>query len=278
MAVVNLKQELWAATIVTLLEKTSTIVGVSNRDIIETDGADTYRIVGIGEVTTQDTPAVGTAITYSQVTDTNQSFTHNVDKTFGIIIPDRDVLESMEGWEALYSQRGGYQLRNEFDAAALGDFINWSSTTGVPTTVGADASGIPDFFSSLAENMDSADLPGGGRYIIVNPSMVQALRIWFADKGTDIGDDVSVNGAVANVFGIDVFMSRNLTNLTGIDQGLAGVKGQGIAINVLTPDLIETLRDKDGWENYVRGRLIAGYKTYQSDRVFRVAHGDNVLQ
>jgi len=277
MAVVNLKQELWMATIVTLLEKASTAMATSNTNIVRGKGADTYHIIGTAEVTTQDTPAVGTAITYSEVSDTNTDFLHNLDKTFGIVIPDRDKLESMSGWEALYSQRGGYQLRNDFDVAALGDHATWTDATGVPTTVGTDASGIPDFYSSIAEQLDSADLPPEGRYVIVNPNVIQATRLWLAAKGTVLGDQVSINGFVTRIFGMDVLMSRNLTTVTTTVHGRAGVYGEGVAANVLGVQEIEMLRDKDEWNSYIRGRLIAGYKTYAAARVFDVSFEDQVL-
>jgi len=282
MAIQYAQQELWANTIVELLKKSLRAVAVANTNVVQTATGDKMHIVGMSDVTVADTPAVGTALTYAQATDTDTEFTYNVDKAFAINAPDKDVRQTSINWQQMYAQRGAYKLAEAVDAAVFSDHASWTTNsyeTGTTEwTLGTDGSGVPTLFSSLNKQMNDLNLPSVGRYVVLPSNGIQAIELYLGSKGTQLGDVASSNGYKGKLHGLDVYHSNNLTSATSVTHGLAGVAGDGIAYGQqINPQDIEVMRDKDEFSNFIRGRVLAGYKVYNGARCIDVNLADTLL-
>jgi hypothetical protein len=90
---------------------------------------------------------------------------------------------------------------------------------------------------------------------------MQAIRRYFAGRATQLGDTVLQNGFVGQVMGLDLYMSNNCTS----GHGLAGVKQDNIALAIqIKPENFENVRLEGRFADGVRGRLLAGIKTYRT--------------
>jgi hypothetical protein len=281
MGMANIKSELWASDIIALLEDSLIGAAVGNRNIVKTDQGDTMHIVGAGEVTTSDY-VQGVAITYSDPTDTDTSFTYNIDKNFAIIAHDKDVKQAAVAWQGLYASRGAHKLKDAIDESIFADHASWGlnnfETGSTDWQVGADGGQMNRLFASVAAQLDTANAAQQGRYMVLPSIGIQALRLHLGAKATELGDQVSNSGLVGRFLGFDVFHSNNLTTVSTTVHGMAGVTGDGFAYGQqIDPDDIEAMRDVDQFATYIRGRALAGHKVYRAGILVDINLNTNLL-
>jgi len=228
---------------------------------------DKLHIIGAGDVTTAAYPETAD-ISYADPTDTDTELEINIDRYFGIKVEDKDRLQANVSWEQIYSSRGGYKLRDDIDTLLLAEYANAaldsyeSSTT--PWQLGVAGADVPAFFAALSKQLDDVDAPGAGRFVILPSIGIQAIRLYVAGRNTSWGDQVAQNGKVGNLLGFDIYMSRNCAVVNTTVHGLAGVKGMNIAYaQQINPGSIESLRLEGRFATGVRGRVLAGIKTYR---------------
>jgi len=266
----NIVPEIWSNELIELLEKALLATSIANRDIageINSKG-DTLHIIGMGDVAVEDYPTSG-AITYSDTNDTDTELVIDIDKYFGLKFEDKNNIQANFDFRSPYVRRSVYKLKDAIDVLTLAEYANAGI---VYDEAGSDwqftkdtCADVPLFFAGLHKELDSVNASTMGRYLIAPPSAVEAFRIYFAQRGTSLGDQVMLNGFVTNVMGIDVYMSNNCANDGATLHGLAGVRGDSIAYaQQINPDSIETLRSESRFADLVRGRVLAGMKTYRA--------------
>ena len=278
MSFTTFNKEVWATSIQGLLENASAANAIANRSVVPSDAGDKFHILGVSDVSVS-AYSQGTPLTYADPTGTDTEFTFQVDNVVPIVAYDKDIMQASTDWQMTYADRAGYKLRDAFDALVFGDHATWTANnyeTGTTEwTVGADASQIPNLFSSVVAQMDGLNLPQEGRYIVLPPAMRQAVNLWASSKGSVFGDAVSISGFAGNLFGLDVYISNNLTTATNVTHCPAGVKGWGIATaDLISPESVEVIRDKDEFANFIRTRHVAGYKTYKGAEILDVNVSD----
>ncbi len=268
--------EIWSNELILLLEKSLLATAIANRDIagqINSKG-DTLHIIGMGDVAIADYPVSG-SITYSDTTDTDTELVIDIDKYFGLKFEDKTNIQANFDFRSPYVRRSVYKLKDAIDILTLAEYANAGI---VYDEAGSDwqftkdtCVDVPLFFAGLHKELDSVSASTMGRYLIAPPTAVEAFRIYFAQRGTSLGDQVLLNGYVANVMGIDVYMSNNCENDGTTVHGLAGVRGDSIAYaQQINPDSIETLRSENRFADLVRGRVLAGLKTYRAETLMSV--------
>lgn len=263
------KPEVWAQSIVDNIRLNSVAVALSNRNVVANKSGDKFHILGLNATSTQ-TQADGTDITYSEVTGTDTEFTYNLKKANGVLIYDTDAVQTDVNFQNAVIDDMGYQLTQDYDSAVLGDYATWTSY-GTDEVVGTDAAGIPDLCADIALQMDEAGMRQDGRFLTVTPKLRKAFNIYMASRNTPLGDSVAQNGFIGSACGLQLYLSNNITTETGTSHCLAGVMGRGIATSEqIQPSSVEILRDKDAFADYLRSRLLAGYKTYKAAEVFNV--------
>ncbi len=267
MGMVNIKNELWALQIIALLKTKLVTEGICNPNVVPSAQGDKCHIVGAGEVTVSDTEQ-DTDIEYQDPADTDTEFTYNVDKKFALIVHDKDVKQAAIPWQALYADRGAYGLVKALDASVFADHASAgldSYETGTTAwQLGTSGADVPALFAALAKQLDDADAPDAGRFVVLPSIGVQAVRLYMAGKNTNWGDKVTENGVVGDFMGFTIHKSNNLTTAAGVIHGLAGIKGDGIAWKTqIDANDIEALRSEGRFATLVRGRCLAGHKVYR---------------
>ena len=279
MSFTTFNKEVWATSIQGLLENASVANSIANRNVVPSDVGDKFHILGISDVSVADYTQGG-GLTYNDPTGTDVEFTFNIDKVVPLIAYDKDVKQASTDWQMMYADRAGYKLRDAFDAAVFADYASATALNdGVDGfTVGSDAAGVPAMFARIAKTMNEANLPQQGRYVVIDPAMKEAIDIWASSKGSQFGDQVSINGFAGNLFGLGVYVSNNLTTATNTVHGLAGATGWGLATaDLIGSEDVEVLRDPAEYANYIRTRLVAGHKIYKSTEIFDLQVADAPL-
>ncbi len=279
MSFTTFNKEVWATSIQGLLENASVANAVANRNVVPNDAGDKFHILGISDVSVA-AYTQGSGLTYNDPTGTDVEFTFNIDNVVPLVAYDKDVQQSSVDWQMLYADRAGHKLRDAFDAAVFADYASAADLNdGVDAfTVGTDASGVPAMFARIAKILNEANLPQEGRYVVIDPAMKEAIDIWASSKGSSFGDQVSINGFAGNLFGLNVYVSNNLTTATSVVHGLAGVRGWGLATaDLINPEDVEVIRDKDEYANFIRTRHVAGHKIYKATEIFDLQVADAPL-
>jgi len=274
MGMTNIKSEIWAQQIIALLATRLVAEGICNPHVVPSANGDKCHIVGAGEVTVDDYDS-SEDIEYQDPDDTDTEFTYNVDKKFALMVHDKDIKQAAISWQELYASRGAYGLIKALDASVFADHasagLDSYESSSTPWQLGAAGADVPNLFAALAKQLNDADAPQEGRYIVLPPIGIQAMQLYLTGKSTDFGNQVLLNGQIGRFMGFDVHMSNNLTTAATTIHALAGVKGDGIAWKVqIDPNDIESLRSEGRFATLIRGRVLAGHKVYRSGIVVDV--------
>lgn len=281
MGMVNIKSEIWAQQIVALLETRLVAEGICNKNVVPGDNGAMCHIVGAGEVTVSAYDS-SVDIEYQDPSDSDTEFIYNVDEHFGLMVHDKDVKQAAISWQDLYASRGAYGLIKALDASVFADHASAgldsyeSSTT--PWQLGTAGADVPNLFAAITKQLNDADAPQDGRYIVLPSIGIQAMQLYLAGKSTSFGDQMLANGQVGNFMGFAVHMSNNLTTVATTIHALAGIKGDGIAWQVqIDPNDIESLRAEGRFATLIRGRVLAGHKVYRPGIVVDVNLNTSLL-
>lgn len=265
----NIVPEVWAQEIKEQLQKSLVAATIADQNVageINKKG-DVLHIITAGDVAVSDYHESDN-ITYEDPTDTESQLVINIDKYFAFKVEDAARKQANSPWEGIYQTRGAYKLRDSIDALLMAEYASAgldSYETGTTAwQVGASGSEIPNLFAAIDKQLNDADAPMEGRYIILPTIGIQACKLYASSRGTTFGDTVLQNGMVGKMLGFDVFVSRNCVSGGGVVHGLAGVKGNGIAYaQQIGPEDIEPIRMEGRFASGIRGRVLGGIKTYR---------------
>lgn len=168
-------------------------------------------------------PAVyvrGTDMTYKEVSDTAETMTIN--RQFGelIYIDNFDKIQNAYDAAADYGRDQGIILSNQIDADILAEALNAYSTVDAGTLGGTSGQGITvsvsnifSIFSSARRKLEKLNvMVEETLYSVVTPEVKEIITQYYAAKNTMLGDKVSTNGYLGNVFGWwELYSSNNVT-------------------------------------------------------------------
>lgn len=172
---------------------------------------DTIHIPNLANVTAV-TKTPGTALTAAANTETEYTISVDQHKAVYQIIEDITSAQSDANLMGLYTQKIGYALAEAVDTSLAGLYSGLSQSVDCSTAV-TDANII-----SGVEYLDVANAPRSDRSFVIHAEAMADLRgvdkfIAYdqtGSKGVQVG-----NGLVANVYGVDVFMSNNIVTASG---------------------------------------------------------------
>ncbi len=267
MAITNFIPEVWSAQLLSSLKKTLVFAGpqtVNTKFEGEIkDAGDSVRITSISRPTIGTYVKGVTVITPQDLTDAERTLTIDQSRYFAFKIDDIDMRQAKSGG-ALMSEaavEAAYGLRDVIDlyVAALytgADAANKISTTSI-TTPALAVTGL----INLKVKLDNANVPMEGRYAIIPP--------WY--HGLLLADDRFVrndasgttealrNGVVGRAFGFDIFLSNNVTVVTGDDYLVCA--GVNSAITFATQiNKIEAYRPENEFSDALKGLNLYGAK------------------
>lgn len=284
MAMANVIPELWAAEMVELLSEELVAKSIANTTIASslTMSGDQFHIPVAAEVSTAAYSEAVTTVTYSDPTDTVSTLTIDQDQYAALKVSDEEVRQASSDWQRVYARRMANRLMDDIDANVFAEYANaglnsfeTGSTDWQLGTAGAD---FDDLVAALHQQLDTANAPTRGRFLVLPPNGLQAARLHVGARATAFGDEVSRNGSVGSFMGMEIYMSNNLTNETSTNHGLCGVKAESIALAIqVSPNDIEAIRLEGKFATGIRARAKWGVVSYRPGILIDVNLNETLL-
>lgn len=168
--------------------------------------------VGDYNTVTGKAPAGGTT-TYTTVTIGN-------DKAVNEIIDGYEAAAVPDNMAAQRIDSASYSMGNTVDADAIGVLESEGTTSGVTTaTTTSNAYGF--VMDELVE-LDKADIPRDGMFLIVSPSFHSKIKQNITALTNTVADNTVMTGKLGMLDGIPVYMSNNVAATT---EFIIGNKG-----------------------------------------------------
>jgi len=267
MAITQSQVTIWAAQLQSSLKKSLVFAGPQcvNRNYegeIRAAG-DSVRIISISRPTIGSYVKNVTSIVPETLTDAERTLLIDQSNYFAFEIDDIDMAQTRNGG-ALMSEaatEAAYGLADLADLYVAGlysgaDAANKISTTAI-TTAALAVTGLVN----LKVKLDNANVPNQGRYVIVPPwyhgLLLQSNNfISVADSGTS---EALRNGQVGRAFGFDIFVSNNVTVVTG-DDYLVSAGYTGAITFASQINKVESFRPESAFSDALKGLNLYGAK------------------
>jgi hypothetical protein len=267
MAITNFIPEVWSATLLSSLKKSLVFAGPQtvnrNYEGEISQAGDTVHIVSISRPTIAAYVKNVTAIVPETLTDADRTLLIDQCNYFAFEVDDVDMRQAKSGGALMTeaAQEAAYGIADLIDLYVAGlytgaDAANKIATTAI-TTPALAVTGVVN----LKVKLDNANVPTQGRYVILPPWYVGLLLQSDLMVRVDASgsSDALRNGLVGRMFGFDVFMSNNVTNVTGDDYLVsAGYTG---AITFATQiNKVEAYRPESAFSDALKGLNLFGAK------------------
>jgi N4-gp56 family major capsid protein len=241
--------EIWSDEIIAAYEKSLVLANLVNRMPMTGKKGDTLHIPkptrGNASAKSAETQVTLIAATESEVQVT-------VDKhyEYSRLIEDITDVQALASMRQFYTGDAGYALAKQVDTDlfALGkslgdsdgaDWVHSNSfymdastdlTAYAVDTVAAADIFSDDAFREAVKELDDADVPMDGRFLVVPPSVVQTIRGITRYNSSDfVSGQPTVNGNIGSLYGIDVYVSTNCPVIeTAADNAAGGDLKAGI--------------------------------------------------
>ena len=267
MAITNFIPEVWSATLLSSLKKSLVFAGPQtvnrNYEGEISQMGDTVHIVSISRPTVAAYVKNVTNIVPETLTDADRTLLIDQCNYFAFEVDDVDMRQSRSGGALMTeaAQEAAYGIADIVDLYVAGlytgaDAANKISTTAI-TTPALAVTGLVN----LKVKLDNANVPQQGRYVILPPWYLGLLlqSDTFVRVDASGTSDALRNGHVGRAFGFDVFMSNNVTVVTGDDYLVsAGYTG---AITFATQiNKVEAYRPESAFSDALKGLSLFGAK------------------
>lgn len=230
MAIQDSYPTLYAASLQRARESSRVWSLLANRDYQNeiSKRGDSVIISSMGDVNISDYSRSG-GMTGQQLDTTVQDLTITEDKYFNFIVQDVDLALSNANLREEAGRKAAYGLDVACDAflagIALAEGTVAVGTTASPVelsaTGGTDSTAVYDLLVDLATELDEADVPEAGRWVVMAPKYRALLR-----KDTDRFDvaspEMAKNGMVGRCAGFDVYATNRSAKSGSVDAIVAG--------------------------------------------------------
>jgi len=269
MSIANFIPELWSANILRTLETKHVFASLANRDYEGTirQAGDTVKINMLGDITIADYTK-NTDIADPEALDGAQS-TLLIDqqKYFNFQIDDIDKRQQIPKLMGEATSKAGYALAQAVDAF----FAGKSGECGIArnssgTPVDLTSANVAEELAGLGRQMSDADVPLAGRFVVVQPWVVEKMVLAGLTTKTD-NAGLWVDGFIERILGFDVFMSTNVEDTGGAGaqtENIAGVRGQSFTF---AEQIVETeaYRPQKRFADALKGLHVYGGKIIRPD-------------
>ena len=267
----------WLATIFSrkvldFFKNVSVVEGITNSDFLGEISAygDSVEIIKEPVLTVADYTR-GLAIVPQALQDSNLILQIDQAKYFAFDIDDIENKLAHVNWKEMATSSATYALRDSFDKNVLqfmadgaGTFLNTAEyAAGLDIGFGAGENNPLDLLSEMARNLDEANVPEEGRYIVASPRFLEALVKAGSDLlSSDFNDGATSlkNGLVmaAPLRGFRIHKTNNFptyssltTVKTGNEMLIAGHMSAVATATAITD--VETIRLENSFGDRVRG-------------------------
>lgn len=284
---------LWSEKFIKALDKAHVYANAVNRDYegeIKAYG-DTVRVNTVGPVTIADYTKNVLNLTPELIQGTGQAMTIDQAKYFYFALDDVDKAQTKGSVMEQAMNRASYGMKDTTDSylatiIAAGvpsenivDSGVTDSSTSNPILLGTGAGDVDayELLVALGTQMNRANVPGGDRWIVVDPGFVGLLLIdpRFTGYATTQALDVlksgsnagpvngSLNSTLSTLTGFNVMVSNNVPVSGSVYTILAGYKGAVSYAEQIAEGQPEAFRLQTGFADAVRGLHLYGAKVFE---------------
>ena len=293
MTVDNFIPTLWSEKFQEQLEKAHVYANCVNRDYegdIKNFG-DTVRVNTVGPVTISSYTKNTINLTPELIQGAGQAMTIDQADYFYFALDDVDKAQLKGSVMEQAMKRASYGMKDVTDQY-LADLIaasvhednileagvtNSSTTNPILVGTGAGDADAYELLVDMSTRMNKANVPGGDRWVVVNPDFIGLLLIdpRFTNFGTPSSLDVIKSGSSAGgsngtllatlnmLTGLNVHVSNNVPVSGSVHTILAGYKGAASYAEQIAEGQPEAFRLQTGFADAVRGLHLYGGKVFE---------------
>ncbi|MHA7132544.1 hypothetical protein [Oerskovia turbata] len=281
MAIDKFIPELWSAAVLEPFEETLVYgqPAIANRDYegqIRQQG-DTVHISSIGAPTIK-AYAKGTDLATEDLTDSDQTLVIDQGDYFSFYVQDVDRVQAAGDFQSPATREAGQGLAQAFDtflAKTLAAGVAAANKVGRVTVVndggvpGTGQTAAMQAINKIVLAMDKAKIPQAGRYLVVDPQFIAALRATQLANVSAAGSDETLrNGLVTRLYGLSLYVSSNAPKVggSGADKDdLVLIGGVSQAFSAAEQIIqTEAIRAQARFADIVRGLHVYGSKVTRS--------------
>jgi N4-gp56 family major capsid protein len=221
--------ELWSDEIVAAYKKNLVLANLVNKMPMKGKKGDTLHIPKPTRGSAS-AKAASTQVTLQAATETEVTVTVDKHYEYSRLIEDITEVQALASLRKFYTDDAGYALAKQVDddlftlAKSFGNGNGTSYATNNAfyidassglSTYAADTVTTSDVFTdagfrALIQELDDADVPMDGRFLVVPPSAVNTIRGIDRYVSSDfVSGQPVVNGKIGTLYGIDIFVSTN---------------------------------------------------------------------
>ena len=237
--------EIWSDEVIAAYEKSLVLAPLTKKIAMQGKKGDTIHIPkptrGVASA-----KAENTAVTIQNATESEVLVTINKHFEYSRMIEDITEVQALASLRQFYTGDAGYALGKQVDddlftlGKSFGDgdgsnfitsatFYNDASTG--TTAYAADQIVPADVFSDsflrdMVQKLDDADAPMDGRFLVIPPSMRNAIMGIDRYVSSDfVNGQGVVNGKIGELYGIDIYVSTNCPTLETASENAATAGG-----------------------------------------------------
>jgi hypothetical protein len=273
MALDNFIPELWSSSLLVQLRKNLVHASLVNRDYegeIRNFG-DTVHINELGVVSVGDYTKNG-SVTWQNMDSAQKSLLIDNAKYFAVKLDDIDQAQTKPKLVDGIMAEAAYSIADTIDQHLAGLYTYAGNTV---TSLTVTAGNVLLNLSNMQLELDEANVPTGGRYVIIPPWYNQHLTLAAsgavsATATTKVMDDgLILNGYVGKLFGFNILMSNNVNN-NGTVWNIMAFNRSAIT-HASQIAKIEATRIEDGFGDGIKGLYLYGSKAVRPAAMVKCA-------
>ena len=262
MSIKNFIPEIWASRLLTPFEKALVYASCCNRDYegdIKNLG-DTVKIPGIGPITVS---AYSGSVAYQELEDEQSILKIDQRDYFGFSVDDADALQTGVTFMSKSMQNAAYSVRDKIDQYIAAMMV--AQAASVTDQIAVNSLNIIAVILSVAQALDELNVPEEGRFMVI-PSWFEKKLVIAKIIVESTTNDALDNGVVGKGLGFTFKKSNNVPITGGTNYKIvAGTTDGASYAGQIDPARIEALRDKDAFNDYIRGEVLYGGKVLKPD-------------
>lgn len=273
MAVDQFVPEIWSAEILSALRNSLVYgqPGIINRNYEGEIAAagDTVQITSIADPTVTSYTQHSTTITYSALSDTQQSLVADQADHFAFKVEDIERRQALPGFVEEAAQGAAFGLADAIDeylAATMYAAVNATANDYGAFTADVSDQTAYNLFVEFRTLLNRDNVPSQGRWVVVPPELTGALLKdpRFINASASGSTDPLRNGLVGRIAGFDVYESNQTPDPTsGTYAVLAGHPMATTFAQQISK--VEALRLEGSFSDGVRGLSLYGAKVLRPE-------------
>jgi len=273
MGLENFIPEIWHSAVLVPLRKNLVHAALVDRQYEgELKFGDTLRLSEIGAVAVNSYTKNGT-ISWENLDSGQKSLLIDQQDYFAVKLDDIDKVQANVDLMASFGAEASYTMSDTIDQHLSGLYTGAGNSVSALTV---SAGNVLKNLSNMQLELDEANVPTGGRYIIVPPWYNQNLVL--AASGAvsatatvkTADDGALINGYVGHIFGFNILMSNNVNNNGTVWNMMAFNRSAiGHVMQITEVTYFDKFEDTQG--SGVRGFYVYGSKVVKPEAMVSCA-------